>query len=75
MKNDNRCAKCSSTNLLKIPTVPGDGPHIAIEHRGGLEMVAVSRFVCANCGYIEQWVHDLSELTELRAEYGAGKAD
>lgn len=75
MKMNNRCAKCSSTDLLQIPPVPGDGPHIAVEHESGLEMVGVARFVCANCGYIEQWVHDLSELTEIRREYGSGRSD
>ena len=68
MKNGNKCSKCSSTDLLRIPHLPGDEPHIAVGERA-MHMVGVSRYVCATCGYVEQWVDDVSELAALRSAY------
>jgi ribosomal protein S27AE len=69
-KQKNKCAKCSSPELLSIPTMPGEEPRIAVGERG-MQMVAVSKFVCGNCGYIEEWVQDARDLEKLRKEYGS----
>jgi ribosomal protein S27AE len=70
VKQKNKCAKCSSPELLFIPSMPGEEPRIAVGERG-MQMVAVSKFVCGNCGYIEEWVRDAQDLEKLRKEYGS----
>jgi ribosomal protein S27AE len=69
MKQDNKCTKCGSTELLAIPGVPGEEPHIAVGHPV-MHSVKVTRYVCGRCGYIEQWVESDGELAKLREEYG-----
>ena len=73
MKNNNKCTKCKSADLLRIPLVPGEGPHIAVGERG-MHLVSISKYVCGNCGYIEEWVDDPQDLAELRKEYGIARA-
>lgn len=66
---NNKCLKCGSDELLCVPTVPGDEPHIAI---GGpsLHQVPVTRWVCTKCGFIEQWICKSDDLARLKEEYG-----
>ena len=68
MRRKNQCAKCASSNLLRIPPVPGEEPHIAIGRRG-MHPLTISKFVCGDCGYIEQWVSSDDDLAKLRSEY------
>jgi len=70
MKRKNHCAKCASPDLLLIPSVPGEDPHIVVG-QCGMRSVAVTKYVCGKCGYIEEWVEDARDLTELRKEYGS----
>jgi hypothetical protein len=69
MKRKNLCAKCKAPNLLPIPIVPGEEPHIVVGERG-MRSVAVRKYVCGQCGYIEEWVDNIDDLAELRKEYG-----
>ena len=68
MKTDNTCAKCGSKDLVRIPAVPGEEPHLVVGDRI-LHMVGVTKFVCANCGYLEHWV-DEAHLAKLKEKYG-----
>jgi hypothetical protein len=72
MKQNNKCINCSSPDLLSIPTTPGEPPSILVGDRG-LHRVSVAKFVCANCGFIEEWVTDAEDLDKLRREYGANQ--
>jgi hypothetical protein len=69
MNRQNQCAKCASPDLLPIPPEPGDELHIALGMRG-MRRVTVKKYVCGECGYIEEWVEDERDLTELKKEYG-----
>ena len=69
MKQSNCCLKCGSNELLRIPGVPGEEPHIAIG-AARLHEAEVAKYVCAKCGYIEQWIENPSDLQELESAYG-----
>ena len=69
----NKCLKCGSDELVQVPLVPGDEPHIAVSGRG-LHQVAITRCVCINCGFIEQWVDRHEDLKRLKQEYGPPRA-
>jgi len=71
---NNKCTKCSSPELLPIPPVPGEEPRIVIGERG-MRAVAVRKYVCGQCGFIEEWVEHTTDLAELRKEYGHSLAD
>ena len=66
---DNKCLKCGSEELLKIPAVPGEGPHIVIGEPL-MRPVLVSKHICTKCGFIEEWVENNEDLSKLRDEYG-----
>lgn len=68
MRANNRCVKCQSSELVRIPPIPGEEPHIAVGSRG-MHLIGVSKYVCGQCGYIEEWVDNTRDLEELRREY------
>src|SRR5690349_10213781 len=45
------CAKCNSTDLLKVPTTPSDHSHIVVGERL-MHDVPVCRYVCTDCGHV-----------------------
>jgi hypothetical protein len=69
MKQSNVCPKCGSSDLLRIPTLPGEISDIAVGDLG-MRSVTITKYICSACGYIEHWVDDVADLDELRKEYG-----
>jgi hypothetical protein len=69
MKQNDKCTKCGSPNLIQIPVIPGDGPHIAVGV-GVMHAIPVMQFVCGACGFIETWVAGDDDLAKLREQYG-----
>jgi ribosomal protein S27AE len=53
MHSHDNCGKCGSGRLLEVPMTPAQHSHIAFGDRV-LRMVAVNKYVCTDCGYIEQ---------------------
>jgi hypothetical protein len=41
--------------------------------RGGLGAISVTRFVCADCGYLEQWVDSAVNRASLAKRFGGKK--
>jgi ribosomal protein S27AE len=68
MKKQNNCSKCGSTQLIRIPIMLGEGPHIAIGDRL-MHSIPVVQFVCGACGFIETWVAGDDDLGKLREQY------
>ena len=60
-----RCGKCGSRELLAVPATPGDHSHIVAGDRV-LRTVAVDKYVCTDCGYVEQWVNNKADLKTLK---------
>jgi len=71
MKNTARCPKCGSHNLVRVP----DDAHrylsnsISITKVVWVTRVPVARYVCCDCGYVEDWVETQKDLETLRREY------
>jgi ribosomal protein S27AE len=73
MKNS-VCPKCSSNEIIRIP-----GDNGFPNSRGNLiflgwtifSTVLVTRFVCGNCGYSEEWVDESKDdLEKLKKKFG-----
>jgi hypothetical protein len=62
-----RCGRCGSHELLSVPVTPGDHSHIVLGE-ALLRCVAVAKYVCTDCGYIEQWVNSKDDLAKLKVE-------
>ena len=70
MKNTQRCPKCESSDIMRIPHCSGNygaGPCVQL---GLFSFVEVTRYLCGNCGFIESWVDDPDGIAKLRKKYG-----
>ncbi len=63
MKNTHICPKCGSDDLLEVIPRGKDGNYISA---GFMDFVYVQRFVCAACGYNEEWIETPEEIETLR---------
>lgn len=71
MKNTKQCTKCGSSSLLRIPgkhTGYGAG-NIILVGLTALNAVKVTRFVCEQCGYSEEWIESREDIQRLIAKY------
>jgi predicted nucleic-acid-binding Zn-ribbon protein len=70
MKQTGKCPKCESSDLIRIPgqiSAYGTGNNVPV----GLfkTPVMVTRFVCAKCGFSEEWIDSSEEIERLREKY------
>jgi Zn ribbon nucleic-acid-binding protein len=73
MKNTTKCPKCESTDILHIPGQVeklGFGNNIPVGRFTTWSHVKVSRFLCVNCGFSEEWVVDKEGMQRLKKKYG-----
>lgn len=71
MRNTHSCPKCRSTVILQIPGKAGGygaGNNIPVG-RSIFSAVLVTRYLCASCGFSEEWVDDKAGLQKLSAKY------
>ena len=72
MKRQAKCAKCGAAEIIRIPGTVGaygSGNNIKL---GGIPVryVLVSRYVCAACGFSEDWVDSAQDIDRLRKKFG-----
>ena len=71
MKNTKACPKCAGCEII---TVPGStGPYgVGNNIPAGktiFSYVNVNRYLCATCGYSEEWV-DIADVERIKKKYG-----
>jgi hypothetical protein len=67
------CLACGSPALFAFPVGPGEHSHLAVGSRV-LEMIPIQRYVCTNCGHVEEWVNGEADLQKLTNEHTEQKA-
>lgn len=71
MKNTNKCPKCGSSHIIKVPGhagAYGSGNNIMV----GMTIksaVPVDRYLCTECGFSEEWV-DLDKIDKVEKKFG-----
>lgn len=73
MKQTGRCPKCNSTNIIRIPdheSRHASGNNIYTTTFTLLGKIPVIRYVCVNCGYVENWVETKEELDIIKDTFG-----
>lgn len=73
MKQKGVCPKCGSRQLLRVPDHPGryaSGNNIYTTTFTLTGKVPVIRYVCLDCGYVENWVDNAADLAKLRRAFG-----
>ena len=72
MKNTLTCPKCGCKRIIRVP----DGAHrylansICMTKALTVERVPVARYVCAGCGYVENYVESRAGLSRLEEFFG-----
>lgn len=69
MKNTGKCPKCCSVNIVRIPDNPyrhASGNNIYTSTATLIGKIPVIRYVCCNCGYVENWVERANELSKIK---------
>ncbi|WP_097028419.1 hypothetical protein [Clostridium peptidivorans] len=67
MKNTGICPKCDSKSILRIPGnagAYGSGNNI-MTGITVLSAVKVTRYLCCECGYSEEWIDDKKDIKKL----------
>ncbi len=74
MKNTKRCPKCSSQNIVRVPDHQNrhaSGNNIYTSTFTLMKKIPVIRYVCCDCGYVENWVEAGRERDEIRRTFGS----
>lgn len=73
MKNTNCCPKCGSRRIVRIPDNPyrhASGNNIYTSAFTLAGKIPVIRYVCGDCGYVENWVETKRECDEIMRNFG-----
>jgi hypothetical protein len=68
MKNDKQCPKCHSTAIARKRGSPVLNSWSRISINLTSLDVWITRFVCTECGFIEEWVENPSDLKRFKAQ-------
>ena len=70
MKRTNICCKCGSRKIIRIKGETGSygaGNNIPAGFLNGT--VNVTRYLCGECGYIEEWIDNIEDINKLKKKY------
>ena len=73
MRNKSCCSKCDSQNTVRVPDNPyryTSGNNIYTTKATLFGKISVSRYVCCDCGYAENWVENKNGLNDIKHHLG-----
>lgn len=73
MKNSKRCPKCNLENIVRVPDNPSrhaSGNNIYTSAVTLVGKIPVIRYVCCDCGYVENWIENQSEIDKIKRTFG-----
>lgn len=71
MKQAHSCPKCGSVRVVRIPDNGryANGNNIYTSNVTLFGRIPVIRYVCVECGYVENWVEDKRDLEKLESVF------
>lgn len=73
MKNTKCCPKCGSHDIIRVPDNQNrhaSGNNIYTSTFTLVRKIPVIRYVCSNCGYVENYVEQQSQRDEIKQKFG-----
>lgn len=73
MRKTGRCPKCDSHNIVRVPDNPSrhaSGNNIYTSKLTLAKKIPVIRYVCCDCGYVENWIESQKDLQNIRQTFG-----
>lgn len=65
MKNSKKCPKCNSSEIAVTTGVYTGSANTILTGSTYFSAVPCDKYICLNCGYVEQWVHDDNGLKKI----------
>lgn len=75
MMHTRQCPKCGSREIVRVPDRPGryaSGNNIYTSRFENFGKIPVIRYVCADCGYTENWVESEADRAAVRRAFYGG---
>ncbi len=73
MKNSKKCPKCQSGDIIRIPGQVGPyGVGNNIRVAMWTWPVKVTRYLCATCGFSEEWINSAADIAKVKDRYKRG---
>jgi len=75
MKTTNICTKCNSVDVVIVKGEKTNYARGNVIFTGStiLSAAMVNKYVCCNCGFIEEWVDNSQDLQKIKLKYGSAK--
>ncbi|MGH6642361.1 MAG: hypothetical protein ACRED3_06645 [Bradyrhizobium sp.] len=73
MKNSKICPKCQNNEIVRIPgeaRLFGVGNNILVG-RTIFGAAMVTRYLCASCGFSEEWIDSVDDIARIKKKYAA----
>jgi ribosomal protein S27AE len=72
MKNNKQCPKCNSADIIRVPgSVSAYGAGNNIPTGSSIfSSIAVTRYLCGQCGYTEEWIDSQEDVAKVRKKCG-----
>ncbi len=73
MRRSKTCPKCQSTDIVRIPGEVrpfGAGNNIGVG-KTIFSAVKVTRYLCASCGFTEEWIDSTEDIGNLKKKYAS----
>lgn len=64
MRNTHRCPKCQSQAIVEIENKQGQ--QLTPVRIGAFKVASTSRYICCDCGYMEEWINNPKDLKKLK---------
>ena len=68
MKNTHTCPKCQSGEILQLVGSGLDGfggDYVVVSKWTNIDRVPITRYICAGCGFSEQWIDSAEDLAKI----------
>ena len=73
MRNSKTCPKCKSTDIVRIEGAVGGhgaGNNVSVG-RTVFSAVKVTRYLCASCGFSEEWIDSAADISSIKKKYSS----
>jgi predicted nucleic-acid-binding Zn-ribbon protein len=71
MQNSRACPKCQNTEVIRIPgeSRPFGAGNNIIVGATIFSAVKVTRYLCASCGFSEEWIESAEDIAKIKKKY------
>lgn len=66
------CPKCGAAPMIRVPNDPrryASGNNIYTSRWTLIEKIPVIRYVCGQCGYVENWIDDPGDIEKIKKAF------